>query len=193
MSAPIRSTPTSAAAAPTPSASSRLDSGIALTLQKRSLGIGLALAAAVFVADRVSKQWILGLLEQNALPIEVTPFFNLVFTWNRGITFGLFNSAEGAGWGRWVLLAVTGAIALGLLVWLARAAQWWVVVALGLVIGGAVGNLVDRVLYGAVADFLDFHLLGYHWYVFNVADSAIVCGVGLLLLDSLLLQPKPPR
>jgi signal peptidase II len=154
---------------------------------------GLMLAAAVFLADRGTKQWILGLREANALPIEVTPFFNLVFTWNRGITFGLFNSAEGAEWGRWILLAVTAGISIALTIWLARAKGWRLILALGLVIGGAVGNLVDRALYGAVVDFLDFHLLGYHWYVFNIADSAIVCGVGLLLLDSLLTPPKPNK
>jgi len=156
---------------------------------------GALLAAVVFLLDRGSKQWILGLREAGALPIEVTPFFNLVFTWNRGITFGLFNQrgTEGADVGRWLLIAVTGAIVIGLLVWLFRAKGWRLLLALGLVIGGAIGNLVDRVVHGAVADFLDFHLMGYHWYVFNIADAAIVCGVGLLLLDSLLARPKEPR
>lgn len=156
---------------------------------------GLLLAAVVLAADFGTKQWILALREAGALPIEVTPFFNLVFTWNRGITFGLFNQrgTEGVDIGRWLLIGVTTAIVVGLLVWLARAKGRLLVLALGLVIGGAVGNLVDRVRYGAVADFLDFHLMGYHWYVFNIADAAIVCGVGLLLLDSLLAPPKEPK
>lgn len=151
---------------------------------------GLPLAALVFVLDRVSKHWILGLREIGGLPVEVTPFFNLVFTWNRGITFGLFNNPDGPDYSRWVLVVITAGISLALLVWLLRASGRLLVLGLGLVIGGAVGNLVDRILYGAVADFLDFHLLGYHWYAFNVADAAIVCGVGLLLLDSLMTPQK---
>ena len=151
---------------------------------------GLPLAALVFVLDRVSKQWILGLREAGSLPVEVTPFFNLVFTWNRGITFGLFNTPDGPDYGRWILVAITAGISIALLVWLWRAQDRLLAVRLGLVIGGAIGNLVDRILYGAVVDFLDFHALGYHWYAFNVADVAIVCGVGLLLLDSLMTPQK---
>jgi signal peptidase II len=151
---------------------------------------GLPLAALILVLDRVTKSWILELRDAGNLPVEVTPFFNLVFTWNRGITFGLFNNPDGPDYGRWVLVAVTAGISIALLVWLWRASGWLLTVGLGLVIGGAIGNLVDRILYGAVVDFLDFHALGYHWYAFNVADAAIVCGVGLLLLDSLLTPQK---
>lgn len=154
---------------------------------------GLPLAALVFVLDRVTKAWVLGLREAGGLPVEVTPFFNLVFTWNRGITFGLFNNPDGPDYGRWVLVLVTGGISVALVIWLIRASGRLLVTGLGLVIGGAVGNLVDRILYGAVADFLDFHALGYHWYAFNVADAAIVCGVGLLLLDSLMTPQKPNK
>lgn len=157
--------------------------------------LGLLLAVVVFLADRGTKHWILGLRDAGALPIEVTGFFNLVFTWNRGITFGLFSQrdAEGFDIGRWLLIGLTTAICVALVVWLVRATGRLLHLALGLVIGGAIGNLVDRIAYGAVADFLDFHALGYHWYVFNVADAAIVCGVGLLLLDSLLTPSKQPR
>ena len=154
--------------------------------------LGLVIAALVTLADQASKHWILALHGEGRLPLEVWPVFNLVFTWNRGITFGLFNlrSEDGVDIGRWVLVALTLAILVGLLVWLARARVRLIVTALGLVIGGAVGNLIDRARFGAVADFLDFHWGDWHWYVFNIADSAIVCGVGLLLLDSLLAKPK---
>jgi signal peptidase II len=153
---------------------------------------GLGLATLVALADQASKHWILGLRDDGRLPLEVMPVFNLVFTWNRGITFGLFNvrGEQGLDIGRWLLVALTLVILIGLLVWLARARDRLIVTALGLVVGGAVGNLVDRARFGAVADFLDFHWGEWHWYVFNIADSAIVCGVGLLLLDSLLARRK---
>lgn len=143
---------------------------------------GLGVAALVLVVDQLSKLWLIDLVRAAGGHIEVTGFFNLVMVWNRGISFGLLPS-EGAG--RWLLIAVTAGIVVALLVWLARVKERWLALSLGLVIGGASGNIIDRVVYGAVADFFDVHAFGYHWPAFNVADSAIVVGVGMLALDAL--------
>ena len=144
--------------------------------------LGLALALAVLVLDRLSK-WIL--IEQLADPriIEVTPFFNLVMVWNRGISFGFLQS--GSYWAPYLLAALALAVALVLAVWLWRSRRRLTAAALGLVIGGALGNVCDRLVWQAVADFFDFHLMGYHWPAFNVADAAIVVGVAGLLMDGL--------
>jgi signal peptidase II len=143
---------------------------------------GLGVALAVAALDRLSKAWLVDLVQASGGFVELTPFFNLVMVWNRGISFGLL-PADGDG--RWLLIAVTTAIVVALLVWLARAEHRWIAAALGLIIGGAASNIVDRLWYGAVADFFDVHAFGYHWPAFNVADSAIVLGVGLLVLDAL--------
>jgi lipoprotein signal peptidase len=111
--------------------------------------------------------------------------------WNRGVTFGLL-SGDGA-WNHVILAGLAGAIAVFLLRWLARAENRLVALALGAVIGGAFGNVLDRLRFGAVVDFVDTHAWGWHWYVFNVADAAIVCGVGALLLDALLLPRQTPK
>lgn len=142
---------------------------------------GLGVAALVLATDRISKAWLIDLVQAAGGYIEVTGFFNLVMVWNRGISFGLLPSE---GTGRWLLIAVTAAIVVALVAWLARATERWLALSLGLVIGGATGNIFDRVYYGAVADFFDVHAFGYHWPAFNVADSAIVVGVGMLALDA---------
>ena len=150
--------------------------------------LGLAVAALLLAADQATKWWI---LEVVRLPevgrIPVTPFLNLTMVWNRGVTFGLLQGE--AWWHAYLLAAVASAIAGVLLVWLARAESRAVALALGLVLGGAVGNVIDRLRFGAVVDFVDVHAFGWHWYVFNVADSAIVIGVGLLLADAL-IRPR---
>lgn len=148
---------------------------------------GLAVAAVVALADQLAKAWILALF--SARPpgsiLPVTPFFNLVLTWNRGMSFGLFD--RDAGLNTIVFTGLAAVIVAGLLVWLWRAQQGLVVFAIGLVIGGAVGNnFIDRPWRGAVVDFLDFHLGQWHFYVFNMADAAISVGVALMLLDSVL-------
>jgi signal peptidase II len=152
-----------------------------------AVGRGLLLAAIVLVADQLSKWWILGLMLPRP-PVEqvvrVLPFFDLVLVWNRGVSFGLFNNGSGANAVVFSLLAA--AIVLGLLIWLRKATQPLIVVGIGLVIGGAVGNVVDRLVHKAVVDFLDFHVGGWHWPAFNVADAAICVGVAALVLDGLL-------
>lgn len=149
---------------------------------------GLGVALLVLVADQASKDWLLGLLRDHPQGIVLTPFFNLVMVWNRGVSFGLFNSGDDD-LQRWLLIAVTAAIALGLLIWLWRAATVYLTVALGLVVGGAVGNIVDRIRLGAVADFFDLHVAGWHWPAFNIADAGIVVGVVLLVLEQVFARP----
>ena len=147
----------------------------------RLLTRGLAVAALVVVLDQLSKWWI---LERIMLPprvIEITSFFNLVLTWNRGVSFGMFNTDSPLN--VWVLPLVAVAIVVMLVAWLARADRQLLAIALGSIIGGAIGNLIDRVRFGAVADFLDAHAFGYHWPAFNVADSAITIGVAVLIFD----------
>jgi signal peptidase II len=150
---------------------------------------GLILAALVLVLDQASKWWIL--LDVMAPPrmIEVTGFFNLVLVWNPGISFGLF----GGGGGRWLLAGLAVAIAVALVVWMVRTVRPWLAVALGLVVGGALGNALDRLIHGRVVDFLDFHLAGFHWPAFNLADSAITVGVVVMLVDSLFEKRAAPN
>ncbi len=139
---------------------------------------------AVLITDQLTKYWIVHVLMQPPRVIPLTPFFNLVMAWNRGISFGML-SDQGE-WTRWVLPALAVIIVGGLLVWLWRTTSRWTAPALGLICGGALGNLVDRMVYnGAVADFLDVHVAGYHWPAFNVADSAITIGAALLIGESL--------
>lgn len=154
------------------------------------LRLGLAVALLVAVLDQITKQLMMGWLGDPYRVVEVTGFFNLVTVWNRGVSFGMFNTAGSIG--PWVLslLAVAVCIALGF--WLRRAENRMLAVALGLVIGGALGNVVDRVFYGAVYDFLDVHAFGYHWPAFNLADSAITIGVIGILADGLFDRRKEP-
>ena len=151
------------------------------------LRLGLLVAAVTFVLDQVSKWVILDHVMSPPRMIEVTPFFNLVMVWNRGVSFGLLSNESP--WGPLLLSALSVAISIGLGVWLYRTGNRLLGVALGLVIGGAIGNVIDRLRFGAVADFLDFHVAGYHWPAFNVADSGIVIGVALILLDGFVNKP----
>ena len=115
--------------------------------------------------------------------IELSPVVDLTMVWNRGISFGI---GQSEGIMRWVLFAITLAIAIGFSVWLFRATRWLTGLALALVVGGAIGNMIDRVRFGAVVDFIDFSDVWFK-YVFNVADSAVTVGAALLFLDQFLL------
>jgi len=147
---------------------------------------GLVSAAVAMFLDQATKillLYVFGfrlMLPGDAVP--VLPFFNLVMTWNPGISYGLF-PATGPGIVLLVLFALGAITGLGW--WLWNAERRTLTIGLGLVIGGALGNLVDRVVYGKVADFFHFHAFGYDWYVFNVADAAITFGVIALLYDTL--------
>lgn len=142
----------------------------------------LLLAAGIAVADQASKFWLIGVMQDAGGRIELTPFFNLVMVWNRGVSFGLFQSA---GSGRWLLVALTLAIMIALLIWLWREDRPLTRFAIAGVLGGALGNVIDRASpRAAVADFFDAHLMGYHWPAFNVADIAISLAVAVLIWDS---------
>lgn len=151
-----------------------------------SLRLGLAVAVVVAAVDQLAKGWVLHFFAArgDTPPIApVAPFLNLVLTMNRGMSFGLFNT--GAAFNAVIFAALATIIVAALLVWLARTREAWLAMAIGLVIGGAVGNVADRLVRGAVVDFLDFHLGAWHWFSFNLADAAISVGVALMLIDGL--------
>lgn len=160
---------------------------------------GAPLSLGVIVLDQISKAMILGEPRFNALGclsdprtcggFELSPVFDLSMTWNRGVSFGALQS-DGAA--RWILFLLTGVIAAGFAVWLSQAQRRLTALALSLVIGGAIGNLIDRARFGAVVDFLDFSDIYFIW-VFNVADAAISVGAAVLLLDQVLAGRKATR
>ena len=144
------------------------------------LRLGLATAVLTLVLDQVTKLWVLfgyRLAEQGRVP--VLPFMDFVMVWNRGISYGLFQQDALAG--RLILLAITAGAIVFLSIWLVRETSRFTAFGLGLILGGAIGNAIDRAVYGAVADFVLLHAAGYEWYVFNIADAAIVVGVVFLL------------
>jgi signal peptidase II len=149
---------------------------------------GLVTAVLVAALDQLSKAAILAYFARRALGEHevVTSFFNLTLTYNRGISFGLFNG--GAGLNALVFSLAAAAIVALLVLWLNRVESPFLAVAIGLIVGGAAGNVIDRIRLGAVVDFLDFHAGSLHWPAFNVADSAICIGVAAILLDGLLLR-----
>jgi signal peptidase II len=149
---------------------------------------GLATAVVVVILDQLSKAAVLAHFAGRAFGDRetVTSFFNLVLTYNRGISFGLFNGGTGAN--GLVFSLAAAAIVAALIVWLSRASSPFLAVAIGLIIGGAIGNVIDRLRLGAVVDFLDFHVGALHWPAFNLADSAICVGVAAMLVDGLLLR-----
>jgi signal peptidase II len=159
------------------------DRAMATGHSRSLIRLGLAVAAIVMVLDQISKWWIITAVMQPPRVIEVTSFFNLVMAWNRGVSFSLFT--HDAEFMPYVLVAVALGIVVFLLSWLRRADRAFLAFAIGVVIGGALGNVIDRLRFGAVADFLDFHVLGYHWPAFNVADTGISVGVALIVIDGL--------
>lgn len=148
------------------------------------LRLGLIVATMIVVADRLIKWWAIGALAEEPFGVEILPFFNLVLVWNRGISFGMFG---GGALPPWLLGAIAVAVILALVIWLRRVETRLLAATIGLVIGGAAGNVIDRFRFGAVADFLDLHWGDYHWPAFNLADAAITVGVVILLIDALLI------
>jgi signal peptidase II len=146
---------------------------------------GWLVAAAALAADQGSKNLLLYGYDFRALGpaahIDITSFMDLVMVWNRGVSYGMFQAGSTIGTLTLALFSVAAILALS--VWLTRADRRFLCIGLGLVVGGALGNLIDRLLYGAVADFFHFHAFGRDWYVFNVADAAITFGVIALLWD----------
>jgi lipoprotein signal peptidase len=151
--------------------------------------LGLLAALAVLAADQASKWWVLDVIHLPEIgQVVLLPVLNFTMVWNRGVTFGLLT-----GFGDWsylLLAAVALGVVAALVVWLRRAESRLVAVALGAIVGGAVSNVIDRLRFGAVVDFIHAHIGGWSWYVFNLADAAIVCGVAALVIDSLLPRAR---
>ena len=169
----------------------------------------LALSALIVLADQLSK-W--AVVEHVVRPIlaepslnfiewykiagdrlpyvqtEILPFFNLVMVWNQGVSFGLFNQTSN--YGPLILSVLSLIITLGFVIWLLRVKDMLQILGIVMVIGGALGNVIDRARFGAVIDFLDFHLMGWHYPAFNLADSCVVVGVFILILHALFFEKK---
>ncbi|PCI46836.1 MAG: signal peptidase II [Alphaproteobacteria bacterium] len=149
----------------------------------RRFYLGLVIALSALVLDRVSKWWIMDVLDLPAIQmVRILPMFNLQWVENRGVSFGML-SADGE-LGRWALIILTALIVLGLGIWLKSVQTRVLAIAIGLVIGGALGNIYDRIIFGYVADFLQFYVGEWSFAVFNVADSCITVGAALLIWDS---------
>ena len=145
--------------------------------------LGLGVAGLTLIADQVHKAWMLYVYDIGAKgTVRLAPFFDLILVWNQGVSYGLFQQQSSLG--RWALILFASASALALVVWLSRITPLLSATCIGLIIGGAIGNAIDRILYGAVADFFSLHAFGFEWYVFNIADTAIVAGVVGLLYES---------
>ncbi len=149
---------------------------------------GLIVAAIVVVLDQLSKFWVLNYVLATYPYIKIASFFNVVNAWNTGVSFSMFSS--NGSWGTIILCVMALAIVAMLLWWLKKEKTLLMQIALGLVIGGAIGNVIDRIRLGAVFDFLDFHAAGYHWPAFNLADSAICIGALLIFVRSLFQDKK---
>jgi signal peptidase II len=160
-------------------------------MRERSFGFSIALV--IFAADQLTKWIVAGPLQLRELgQIYVMPFFNLTWTENNGISLGLFNAETEVG--RWMLVAITSAIAIGVAIWIGREKARWDLAALGLILGGALGNILDRVRHGYVVDFADLHFGAFRpFLVFNVGDAAISIGVLILLVRAFLLRKEQSK
>lgn len=158
-----------------------------------SRGLGFGVALAVFFLDQLSKWLVIGELQlQQVGQIYVLPIFNLTWTENYGISLGLFQARSETG--QWILVAITAAIAAGVAWWIGREKEKGDQLALGMVLGGALGNILDRVRFGYVVDFADLHFGDFRpFLVFNVADAAISIGVVILLLRAFLAPKERPK
>ena len=145
---------------------------------------GMACLLGALVADQASKYWILDIYDlPTRESVALLPGLNLTMVWNHAITFGMLGGAGAAG--RIIFSIAALLIVAGLGVWLARTTRRWVAVALGLIMGGAIGNVIDRLRFGAVVDFIHAHAYGHSWPVFNIADAMIDCGVAILIIDNM--------
>ena len=145
--------------------------------------LGILAAMVAVAVDQAQKLYCLDVLEMvEGQRLTLTPFLDIILVWNHGISFSLL--PQNTETGRWALFAFKIVAAVLLTVWLWRAGSQLMGLAIGLIIGGALGNAIDRALHGAVADFFHFHVGGFSWYVFNLADCAIVVGVALLMYDA---------
>lgn len=145
--------------------------------------VGIVAAVLVIVADQISKALIFAYLAQKQAAVHVTDFFNLVGAWNKGVSFSMFDNL--GGYGVYVLSGFSLIVVSVLVYWLIKENSRFMQLALGFVIGGAIGNVIDRLRVGAVFDFLDVHVNNHHWPAFNVADSFICIGAVLIVIGSL--------
>jgi signal peptidase II len=154
--------------------------------------IGLIAAALALVADQGSKLFMLygaGFAQMPpGVSVPVLPFFNLVMVWNPGISYGLFPASGRIG--TYLLVGISILVVAFLVWWLWRSTSQWLTAGFGLIVGGALGNVIDRIVYGKVADFFHFYGFGYDWYIFNIADVAITLGAIAIIYD--VLQPEHP-
>ena len=159
----------------------------------KSRAFGLAIALVIFLADQLTKAIVTGPLDlQEVAQITILPFFNLTWTENYGISLGLFNAETE--FGRWMLVAVTSAIAVGVAFWIGREKARWDKAALGMILGGALGNILDRIRHGYVVDFADLHFGDFRpFLVFNVGDAAISIGVVILIVRAFLMRGEEPK
>lgn len=143
--------------------------------------LGLVFAALAFGIDQTFKWWMLHVFDIEARqPVALLPVFDIVLAWNRGVSYGWLSGDASQEF----LIALSLVVSAGLWVWLAKATRPVAAAAIGLILGGALANAFDRAVYGAVADFFSFHVGNFNWYIFNLADVAIVAGVGLLVYES---------
>ncbi|MCB5175453.1 signal peptidase II [Microvirga sp. SM9] len=154
--------------------------------------MGFTVALITLFLDQATKLYTLFIYDLPVRePVSLTPFLSLIVVWNRGISYGMFQQSTDLG--RWILIVVSILASIGLSFWIRNTKGRLLAASLGLIVGGAIGNVVDRLAYGAVFDFLLLHWGTWSWYVFNVADAAIVAGVVGLLYDSFVLEKRRVR
>ena len=150
----------------------------------------LAIIIFVILLHQFTQATIFNLLNSERKEYIVLPFFNLVKVWNTGISFGMFQTLP---YGQWLLSGISAVIVAILLRWLWRSEEFFVSVALSMIVGGALGNFIDRVRVGAVADYLDFHFGDYHWPAFNFTDTAICVGVLCIIVSNFYTTPAKKK
>ena len=148
---------------------------------------GLLYALIVFLADQLSKAWILSYFASHSSPVRITSFFNLVLAWNKGVSFSMLHSNHPAM--PWILVTISLLICAVILYWMSIEKNQGTINCFALIVGGALGNVFDRIRFQAVVDFSDFHIGTYHWPAFNIGDSAICVGAGIILIWNLFFAP----
>ena len=139
-----------------------------------------------FILDQLSKYWVQDEIGFFSSEVVITPFFNLVFVINEGVSFGFLSDLPFDG--QWPLIVLTSLLVIVIFIWMLKANTLFQEMSFGFIIGGALGNIIDRIIHGGVIDFLDFHMTGYHWPAFNLADTFIFIGVALLLFCGIKLK-----
>lgn len=152
--------------------------------------LGLAAAAAVIIFDQITKYWVLGFLGVSAY-IPFGDYFNIVRAWNTGVSFSMLNDYGNAG--AWLLSGLAVVIVIMLFFWLRKENSRVIQIALGMIMGGAVGNVIDRVRFGAVFDFLDVHIADHHWPAFNAADSFICIGAAIIIAEAVVAKIRKEK